>query len=147
MLRAKNFKAADSALKRKLLGRPRRVRTPENIQIVHEFILRSPKHSARKQSASLSLSIRGVRRILKSNLKFYKYQLMVAQELLEPNHETRVACCKDIFKNVPANAILITSNKAHFHLSDFVNYRSSWSESNPKELHERPLYNEQVTVW
>ena len=87
LLRAKNFKAADSALKRKLLGRPRSVRTPENIQIVYEFILRSPKHSARKQSASFSLSIRGVRRILKSNLKFYKYQLMVAQELLD--HETR----------------------------------------------------------
>ena len=67
-------------------------------------------------------------------------------ETRKPDHETRVACCKDIFKDVPANAILITSNKAHFHLSDFVNYRSYWSESNPKELHERPLHIEQVTV-
>ena len=39
---------------------------------------------------------------------------MVAQELLKRDHETSVACCKDILKNVPANAILISSNKAHF---------------------------------
>ena len=46
---------------------------------------------------------------------------MVAQELLERDHETRVAFCKDILKNVPANAFLITSDDAYFHLSGFVN--------------------------
>ena len=46
---------------------------------------------------------------------------MVAQELLERDHETRVACCKDILENVPANAVLITSDVAHFYSSDFVN--------------------------
>ena len=39
---------------------------------------------------------------------------MVAQELLERGHKTCVACCKDILENVPANAILITSDEAHF---------------------------------
>ena len=83
------------------------------------------------------------------NLKFHKYKLMVAQELLELNHETRVACCKDILENVPANAVLITSDEAHFHLSGFINKHNFhyWSESNSKELHERPLHTEQVTVW
>ena len=50
------------------------------------------------------------------NLKFHSYKLMVAQELLKQDHENRVACCKDMVENVPANAVLTTSDKAHFHL-------------------------------
>ena len=149
LLWVKNFRATGSALKQKPPGRPRSVRTSENIEIVKESILRSPKRSARKHSAALSLSVRSVRRILKSDLRFHQYKLMVAQELLERDHETRVACCKDILENVPADTILITSDKAHFHLSGFVNKQNFryWSESNPRELHERPLHSERVTVW
>ena len=55
------------------------------------------------------------------NLKFHQYKLMVVQEFLERHHETSVPCCKDIFENVPAVAVLITSDEAHFHLSGFVN--------------------------
>ena len=111
--------------------------------------MRSPKRSARKHSTALSLFVHSVRQILKSDLRFHPYKLMVAQELLERDHETRVACCKDIFENVPADAILITSDEAHFHLSGFVNKQNFcyWSESNPRELHERPLHSEWVTVW
>ena len=47
--------------------------------------------------------------------------MMVAQELLERDQETSVACRKDILENVPANAILISSNETHFHLPGFVN--------------------------
>ena len=134
LLWVKNFRTTGSALKRKPPGRPRSLRTPENIQIVKESVLRSPKRSARKHSAALSLSVRSVRRILNSDLRFHPYKLMVAQESLERDHETRVACCKDILVIVPANAILITSDEAHFHLSGFVNEQNFryWSESNPR---------------
>ena len=46
---------------------------------------------------------------------------MVAQELMERDHETDVACCKDILENVPANAVSITINEAHFHRFGSVN--------------------------
>ena len=38
--------------------------------------------------------------------------------------------------------------EAHFHLSSFVNKQNFryWSQSNPRELHERPLHSERVTV-
>ena len=74
---------------------------------------------------------------------------MVAKELLEPDYKTRVACCKDILENIPANPVLITSNEDHFHLSGFVNKQNFcyWLESNPRELHERLLHRERVTVW
>ena len=88
---------------------------------------------------------------------------MIAKELLERDYETRVPCYKDILENVLANfqqhfllsdetkqmrvsfvTIMIASDEAHFHLSGFVrkqNFRY-WSESNPRELHKRPLYCE-----
>ena len=74
---------------------------------------------------------------------------MAAKEFLERDHEIRVACCKDILENVPFNAVLITSDEAHFHVSGFVNkqnfrYRS---ESNLRDLHERTLLSEQMTMW
>ena len=46
---------------------------------------------------------------------------MVVQELQDRDHEIRVACCQDILEHVPANAVLITSDEAHFHLSGYVN--------------------------
>ena len=46
---------------------------------------------------------------------------MVAVEFLERDHEIRVVCCKDILENVPADAVLIASDEAHFSLSGFVN--------------------------
>ena len=47
----------------------------------------------------MNVSVRSITRIL---------QLMVAQKLLERDHKTSVTSYKDIFENVPANALLIT---------------------------------------
>ena len=58
---------------------------------------------------------------MQSNLKFYSYKMMVAQELQERDYKTRVASGRDVLENVSANAVLITSDEAHFHLSGFVN--------------------------
>ena len=148
LLWVKNFRDTGSALKRKLSGRPRSVQTPENIQIARESVLRSPRRSAHKHSAALSLSLRSVRRILHLDLKFHPYKLMVVQELLDRDHEIRVACCQDILEHVPANAVLITSDEAHFHLSGYVNKQNFryWSKSNPRSLHEKPLHSERVIV-
>ena len=74
---------------------------------------------------------------------------MVVQELHECDWENRMACCEDILQNIPANAVLLTSEEAHFHLSGCVNEQNLcyWAENNPKELHDRPLHSEHVTVW
>ena len=47
--------------------------------------------------------------------------MVAPKELLERDHETRVASGKDILENVPPNALLITSDKAHVLLSGSVN--------------------------
>ena len=79
-----------------------------------------------------------------SNLKFRPHELVIAQELLEREHKTRVACCEDILENIPANAVLINSDEDHFHQTGFNDKQNFcyWSESNPKELHKRPIHSE-----
>jgi len=44
---------------------------------------------------------------------------------------------------------LMMTNKAHFHLSGFVNKQNFcyWSSTNTTELHDKPLHSSKVTVW
>ena len=46
-------------------------------------------------------------------------------------------------------AVIITSDDAHFHLDRHVRNQncSFWAKENPKELHQKPLHSEKVTVW
>lgn len=149
LLWVSNFRATGSALKRKSTGRPRSVRTPENVAAVREAVERSPSRSALKHAAALRLSDRSVRRILHADLKFHPYKMMIAQELSERDWENRRACSNDILQNVPQNDLLITTDEAHFHLSGCVNKQNFryWAPENPRQLHERPLHSPRVTVW
>jgi hypothetical protein len=44
---------------------------------------------------------------------------------------------------------VLSSDEAHFHLSGCVNKQNFryWAENNPRQLHERPLCSQRVTVW
>jgi hypothetical protein len=68
--------------------------------------------------------------------------MMVVEELRERDWLSRQASCEAILKNVPANT------DAQFHLSGCVkqNFRY-WAADNPRQLPERPLHSEHVTVW
>ncbi|GBN09707.1 hypothetical protein AVEN_51333-1 [Araneus ventricosus] len=69
-----NFRETGSCLKRKSPGRPRHVRTPENVAAVRDAETQSPRRSARKQASALGLSQRSLRRILHADLKFHPYK-------------------------------------------------------------------------
>ena len=45
--------------------------------------------------------------------------------------------------------VIVTSDEAHFHLNGNVNKQNFhyWSPMNPRQLHERPLHCDRVTVW
>ena len=47
------------------------------------------------------------------------------------------------------SAKIMFSDEAHFHLDGFVNKQNCriWAAENPKEIHERPLHSQKVTVW
>ncbi|CAI9738332.1 XP_033610977.1uncharacterized protein LOC117283012 [Octopus vulgaris] len=80
LLWTERFRTTGSALKKNPPGRPRSIRTPENVQAVRQYILQSPNRSARKHASALGLSDRTLRRILHSDLNF-EPQKMVIKEL------------------------------------------------------------------
>jgi len=55
----------------------------------------------------------------------------------------------EILEQVPAAAVLLSSDEAHFHLSGAINKQTFryWAERNSRELQERPLHSPCVTVW
>lgn len=125
------------------------VRSPENVEAVRQSILESPRRSARKHSAALGISDRSLRRILHSDLHFHPYKLAVVQELSARDFVTRQNACEAILENLPQDALVFFTDEAHFHLSGCVNRQNMryWSNRNPRELHERPLHSQRLTVW
>jgi len=75
--------------------------------------------------------------------------MMVAQELIERDWQSRRELCANILQTVHRDAVLICGDEAHFHLNSCVNKRNFryWSETNPQQVHERPLHSARVTVW
>jgi transposase len=63
------FRATGSALKKQTPGRPRSVRSPQNVQAVRQAITQSPRRSDRKHAAAMGMLQRSVRRILHADLK------------------------------------------------------------------------------
>ena len=85
-----NLWANGSTLKRKSPGRPRTVKTPENVEAVRASPEQSPKHSTRKHAMALGISSRSLRRILHADLKLHPYKMMLAQELTFKNFASSI---------------------------------------------------------
>ncbi|CAK9810866.1 Mariner Mos1 transposase [Anthophora plagiata] len=149
LLWVRRVRATGSALKRKPPGRPKNVRTSENIAAVRASIEQSPARSARKHAKALGISERTVRRILHTDLHLHPYKIMVCQKLSPADYGRRLDCCKAILAAVPPTGILWSSDEAHFHLSGTVNKQNFryWAAENPRELHALPLHSPKVTVW
>jgi hypothetical protein len=81
LLFVQRVRATGSALKRIPPGRPKNVRTPENIATVSSSIELSPTRSARKHTSALRISERTVKRILHTDLHLHPYKIMIGQEL------------------------------------------------------------------
>lgn len=148
LLWVKNFRECGSVVKKRV-GAQRTSRTPENIERVRRSILESPKRSARKHAAALALPDRTLRRILHEDLKFHPYKMVLVQELSQQDWQNRCHACELLIGNLPQDALVFFSDEAHFHISGCVNKQNMryWSGENPREIHERPLHSDRVTVW
>ena len=134
---------------RRRSGVPRPVRTSENIEAVRVSLAKSPRCSARKHASALALSDRSLRRILHEDLHYHPYKMAIMHELSERDFTSRRNSCEALLENIPEDAIVYFSDEAHFHLNGYVNKENMryWAETNPRELHERPLHSPKVTVW
>jgi hypothetical protein len=98
---------------------------------------------------ALGISSWSLRRILHADLKLHPYKMMLAEELSERDHTNRKTISAEILEQVPAAAVLLSSDEAYFHISGTVNKQNFryWAKRNPRELQERPLHSPRVTVW
>ena len=128
---------------------PRKVRTPENIEVVKQSVQRSPFRSARKHALALGISEPTVRKILHEDLGFHPFKIAIAQELLPRDYENRRYCCNQMLAKIAEDDVLITTDEAHFYLSGAINKQNyrHWSADNPKLIHQKPLHSQKVTVW
>jgi len=118
---------------------------------VRRAVLASPRRSARRQALALGMSRRSLYRILHDELKFHLYKIMIVQQLAEWDFAQRRDFCENMLAILTedANAVVVMSDEAHFHLNGFVNKQNCrfWAAENPRELHQRPLHSWKVTVW
>jgi len=138
-----------STVRTHAVGRPRTATTPENVQLVRIAVERSPRRSARRHAVALGLSDRSVRRILHEELFYHPYKIMLVQELKHEDFVNRVNLCQEMLNRIPATSTFWSTDEAHFHLSGDVNKQNFryWADTNPRQLHERPLHSQKVTVW
>ena len=54
-----------------------------------------------------------------------------------------------MIERLPDDAVVFFSDEAHFHISGCVNKQNMryWSSANPREIHQRLLHSDRVTVW
>ncbi|KAF2354978.1 hypothetical protein FHG87_014267 [Trinorchestia longiramus] len=130
-------------------GGPKTVKTPKNVALVQATVEQSPRRSARKHSLAWPMSNRSLRRILRYDLSFYPYKIMIVQELKPTDLENRRNCCQEMLNRIPEQSTFSSSDEAHFHLSGSVNEQNCryWKKDNPRELHQRPLHSPKATVW
>jgi len=130
-------------------GPTRTVTTPENIERVRSSMQQSPKRSARKHALALGISRRSLHRIIHDELHFHPYKMVVVQQLTERDYANRQTSCEQLIDTLPNDALVFFSDEVHFDLSGSVNKQNMryWSDVNPREIHERPLHSDRVTVW
>ena len=75
--------------------------------------------------------------------------MAIAHELSEHDFNSRRNACEVLLEVVSEDAIVFFSDEAHFHLCESFNKHNmrSWADTNPRELHQRPLHSPKVTVW
>lgn len=145
------FRTTGTVSKKKPPGPARTVRTPDNIATVRTALMRSPGRSARRHAQELRIKRNSVRIILKSDLKFHPYKILVVQQLKERNYGQRedfAVRMQVLFTDNP-DVMMLMSDEAHFHLNGSVNKQNLryWAPENPCNFHEKPLHSPKVTVW
>ncbi|XP_054260262.1 uncharacterized protein LOC128996153 [Macrosteles quadrilineatus] len=138
-------------MKTKPPGPSRTARTPQNVDRVRDAIQRSPGRSARRHATELGLSKSTVKRILHKDLGFHPYKIMIVQKLNDADYQQRVMFAETMLNMFEENddIKILMSDEAHFHLDGTVNKQNCryWALENPRELHQRPLHSQKVTVW
>lgn len=95
----KRLRATASAMNQKTAGRPRTMRTPDNINSVRRAVNRHPRWSLRKPAQSLQLTRASVQRIFRKDLHFQPYNIQLCQFLKPGDHLRRKTFADTMINN------------------------------------------------
>lgn len=149
----RKFEATGSVGDAPKSGRPKSVRTPENIGAVSASVRNDPKTSTTRRSQELGISRRSLGRILHKDLNLHAYKIQLCQQLKPIDHFSRRVLSDWLIEHrkIDANfsSKIIFSDEAHFTLNGTVNKQNCriWATENPCEYQEQPLWPEKCTVW
>lgn len=133
-------------------GRPKSVRSEENISSLQTTFENSPKKSLRRTSSETGLSRSSIHNIVRKDLKLYPYKIQIMHSLSITDQVQRLDFCRwatdvadhygDAFRNV------WFTDESHFLLSGHVCKQNMrfWAEEQPHCHTERPLHSEKLTV-
>lgn len=133
--------------------RARSKRSVENIAAVRESVAANPKLSIPRRSQQLGIAQTTTWRILRKDLALKAYKIQLTQELKPADHRQRRIFVDWVLQNKAVNndfsKRIIFSDEAHFHLDGYVNRQNCriWGHENPREIHEKAMHPQRVTVW
>ena len=134
-------------------SRTRSARSQENIKVVRQSAVQSPKKSCRRRSQELGLSRMSTVRILKLDLKLFPYHLQVKHKLTAQDKRARVEMCNWFNNKMEEDEDWLDNvwftDEAHFHLEGYVSSKNCvfWGTEPPQEVLQRPLHSSKVTAW
>lgn len=134
-------------------GRPKTVRTNENIAAVSESVENEPTTSISRRSQELGISYGSLWRILHKDLHLHAYKIQLTQKLKERDHLQRRNFASWIIEQRTTDPLfsskILFSDEAHFTMDGFVNKQNCriWGDENPRVIHEKSLHPPKVTVW
>lgn len=147
----RTLRSTGSIVKKKPPGPTKTARTPENIDRVRAALIRSPGRSARRHASELRISRESLRTILQKDIKFHPYKISIVQKLEGRDYEQRenFAVLMQVILADNENAVIFMSDEAHFYLDGEVNKQNMryWAPNNPRNVHEKRLHSQRVTVW
>jgi len=89
LLWVRNFRETTSPAKRKPPGREPSLRTPENIERVRQAFVRNPRQSTSRNAIALRMSDRTVHRILREDLNFHPYKMVMVQAINDQDTKSK----------------------------------------------------------
>lgn len=134
-------------------GRPRRVRSDDNIAKIRDSITNNPLSSVRMVSSDTGISRSRVHVILRHDLLVKPYKCKVLHELKETDYEARerfsadMLCCLNDDPELLSH--ILFSDEAYFYLDRSVVSKNVryWSNQNPHIYCQHPLQAQRVLVW
>ena len=136
-------------------GRPRSVRSDENIEKIRDLIEDKSKEftSVRKIAETTGLKRESARKILKQDLKCHPYKLPIVQELSYEDPQKRIEASEALLQLIgDGNAELtniIMTDESIFDINNSISphHKRLWSSTNPHRYQQRRLQPQRVHVW